>query len=165
MSLEETEINVGGVSFKGVYIAIVLGFVSTIGGAIWTASELYSRLEAVEAYEIPDTTPLHEDIQLIKQELEDQDIKSLQGKLAELGVNLKTIIEQQKELLAIKERVVQSEKDVDAMKTTIAEAKLIVSKVEGFESYLKQFEAKVDSVGKEIDDIWLGMDELSNPLN
>jgi len=51
------------------------------------------------------------------------------------------------------------------MKTTIAEAKLIVSKVEGFESYLKQFEAKVDSVGKEIDDIWLGMDELSNPLN
>ena len=103
MSLEETEINVGGVKFKGVYIAVVLGFVSTIGGTIWTASELYSRLEAVEAYEIPDTTPLHEDIELIKQELEDNDVKSLQGKLAELGVNLKTIIEQQKDLLAIKE--------------------------------------------------------------
>ena len=112
MSLEETEINVGGVKFKGVYIAVVLGFVSTIGGTIWTASELYSRLEAVEAYEIPDTTPLHEDIELIKQELEDNDVKSLQGKLAELGVNLKTIIEQQKDLLAIKERVVQAEKDV-----------------------------------------------------
>ncbi len=93
MSLEETEINVGGVKFKGVYIAVVLGFVSTIGGTIWTASELYSRLEAVEAYEIPDTAPLHEEIQLIKQELEDNDVKSLQGKLAELGTNLKTIIE------------------------------------------------------------------------
>ena len=92
MALEETEINVGGVKFKGVYIAVVLGFVSTIAGTIWTASELYSRLEAVEAYEIPDTTPLHEDIELIKQELEDNDVKSLQGKLAELGTNLKTII-------------------------------------------------------------------------
>ena len=132
MSLEETEINVGGVKFKGVYIAVVLGFVSTIGGTIWTASELYSRLEAVEAYEIPDTTPLHEDIELIKQELEDNDVKSLQGKLAELGVNLKTIIEQQKDLLAIKERVVQAEKDVEAMRTTVAEAKLIVGKVDGF---------------------------------
>jgi len=165
MSLEETEINVGGVSFKGVYIAIVLGFVSTIGGAIWTASELYSRLEAVEAYEIPDIAPLHEKVELITKELEDQDITSLQGKLAELGVNLKTIIEQQRDLLAIKERVIQAEKDVEAMKTTVTEAKLIVGKVEGFESYLKQFEAKIEKVDKEIDDIWLGMDELSNPLN
>ena len=165
MSLEETEINVGGVKFKGVYIAVVLGFVSTIGGTIWTASELYCRLEAVEAYEIPDTTPLHEDIELIKQELEDNDVKSLQGKLAELGVNLKTIIEQQKDLLAIKERVVQAEKDVEAMRTTVAEAKLIVGKVDGFENYLKQFETKIEKVDKEIDDIWLGMDELSNPLN
>ena len=165
MSLEETEINVGGVKFKGVYIAVVLGFVSTIGGTIWTASELYSRLEAVEAYEIPDIAPLHEEIQLIKQELEDNDVKSLQGKLAELGTNLKTIIEQQKELLAIKERVIQAEKDVEAMRTTVAEAKLIVGKVEGFENYLKQFETKIEKVDKEIDDIWLGMDELSNPLN
>ena len=165
MSLEETEINVGGVKFKGVYIAVVLGFVSTIGGTIWTASELYSRLEAVEAYESPDTAPLHEEIQLIKQELEDNDVKSLQGKLAELGTNLKTIIEQQKELLAIKERVIQAEKDVEAMRTTVAEAKLIVGKVEGFEKYLKQFETKIEKVDKEIDDIWLGMDELSNPLN
>ena len=165
MSLEETEINVGGVKFKGVYIAVVLGFVSTIGGTIWTASELYSRLEAVEAYEIPDTAPFHEEIELIKQELEDNDVKSLQGKLAELGTNLKTIIEQQKDLLAIKERVVQAEKDVEAMRTTVAEAKLIVGKVDGFENYLKQFETKIEKVDKEIDDIWLGMDELSNPLN
>ena len=95
----------------------------------------------------------------------DNDVKSLQGKLAELGTNLKTIIEQQKDLLAIKERVVQAEKDVEAMRTTVAEAKLIVGKVDGFENYLKQFETKIEKVDKEIDDIWLGMDELSNPLN
>ena len=51
------------------------------------------------------------------------------------------------------------------MKTTVTEAKLIVGKVEGFENYLKQFDGKLDKVDKEIDDIWLGMDELSNPLN
>ena len=52
MSLEETEVNVGGVKFKGMHIAIVLGIISSIAGTIWTASSIYSRLEAVEAYEI-----------------------------------------------------------------------------------------------------------------
>ena len=139
MSLEDTEINVGGVKFKGIYLAVVFGFVTTISGAIWTASELYSRLEAVEAYDIPDTTELHEQVELIKQELEDQNISELQGKLTELGVNLTTIIDQQKELLLIKERVVQAEKDVESMRTTVQEAKLVVKQVEDFDSFLKTF--------------------------
>ena len=82
MSIEDTEIRVGGASFKGIHIAIVFGIVSSIAGAIWTASSIYSRLEAVEAYEIPDTAPLVEEVHLIKQELEDNDISQLQGKLA-----------------------------------------------------------------------------------
>ena len=35
--------------FKGVYVAVVVSFASTIAGGIWTASEFFSRLEAQEA--------------------------------------------------------------------------------------------------------------------
>jgi len=49
VSLESTELKIGDTSFKGVWIAIVLGIGSTIGGGVWTASSLYSRLEAGEA--------------------------------------------------------------------------------------------------------------------
>ena len=44
MALEDLEVNVGGTSIKGVWIAIVLTFGSTIGGGIWAASQFFSQL-------------------------------------------------------------------------------------------------------------------------
>ena len=42
--LEDLEVNVGGTSIKGVWIAIVLTFGSTIGGGIWAASQFFAQL-------------------------------------------------------------------------------------------------------------------------
>lgn len=158
MSLEETTLTIGGQSFKGVWIAIVLGIGSTIGGGVWTASSLYSRLEAVEAVSIPDIKPLSESITLIQQELEANDVSQLQGKLAELGVNLKTIAEQQQKLLLISDRVSEMEQKVIAMQTTVTKAELVTDQVKGFDK-------DVAVVKREIQDLWDGMDYLSNPLN
>ena len=65
MSLAETELTIGGKSFKGVYIAILLSLATTLGGGVWTASSLYARLEAVEAVTVPSIVPLEEKILLI----------------------------------------------------------------------------------------------------
>ena len=164
MSIEETEINVGGVSFKGMHIAVVFAIISSIAGAIWTASSIYSRLEAVEAYEIPDTTEIVEQVELIKQELEDNDISQLQGKLATLQVNLQTIVEQQQKLLLIQERVVVAEKTVTEMETEVEKAELAVERIDKFDEYLKTMESRFQKTGKEIDDLWEGLDALANPL-
>jgi len=69
MGLEDTEIKIGGTCFKGVYVAIVLSLATSLGGVFWSASSLYSRLEAVESITIPDVQPLHESLQLIEQQL------------------------------------------------------------------------------------------------
>jgi len=166
MSLAETELSVGGVKLKGVYIALLMTVVSTIGGTIWTASTLYGRLEGVEktANKVSAITPIEEKIALIEQQLSDNDISNLQTKLTELGTNLSTIITAQGELLALKERVVEVEKSVSDMKSTIASAELIVGKVDGFESQIKAYEATNKKVNREIDDLWRGMDDLANPL-
>ncbi|HAZ79980.1 MAG TPA: hypothetical protein DCX08_08605 [Porticoccaceae bacterium] len=168
MSLEETELKIGGTSFKGVYIAILFSLATTLGGGVWTASSLYSRLESVESRSIPDITPLEEriltdkqallsEIDLIKQELSDNDVSQLQGKLATLGVNLQTIIDQQDKLLLIDDNVNDLEKDIEAMKGTVAQAEVITKSI-------GDVNGKLSSLKREVEELWQGLDYLSNPL-
>ena len=158
MSLEETELKIGGASFKGVYLAIVLSLATSLGGGVWTASSLYSRLQGVESQVIPDVTPISEEIGLIKQQLADNDVSQLKAKLAELGANLTTIMEQQQKLLTIQAQVTDLEKDIEAMRGTVTEAKLLADGV-------KDIKKSVKVTQTEIEDLWKGLDYLSNPLN
>jgi hypothetical protein len=158
VSLEDTELKIGNTSFKGVYIAILFSLATTLGGGVWTASSLYSRLEAVEATVVPDIVPLEEKVLLIEQELDANDVSKLQGKLAELGVNLKTIAGQQEKLLSVKEEVKELKESTIQMQTTVEKAELILDKVD-------KFDVEVNRMKKEIQDLWDGMDYLSNPLN
>ena len=66
MSLEDTELKIGGTSFKGVYIAILLSLATTLGGGVWTASSLYSRLQDVESLSIPNIKPIQEEVALVQ---------------------------------------------------------------------------------------------------
>lgn len=155
--IEDSELKIGGQTFKGAWIAVVLAIGSTIGGGVWTASSLYSRLEAVEAVQVPDVSPLHESIQLIEQQLKDNDISHLSAKLATLGTNLTTISSQQEKLLEIATSVNNLEKEIEAMKSTVKQAELISDSIGDVDERMKV-------IMKEIDDIWLGLDAVAMPL-
>mgnify|MGYP000597725703 FL=1 len=155
--IEDSELKIGGQTFKGAWIAVVLAIGSTIGGGVWTASSLYSRLEAVESVSVPDVAPLHESIQLIEQQLEDNDISHLSAKLATLGTNLVTISTQQEKLLEVTTDVSKLEKDIETIKATVKKAELISES-------LGDTDDRIKIIMKELDDIWLGMDALSMPL-
>jgi|TARA_R110000851_G_scaffold46283_1_gene112649 uncharacterized coiled-coil DUF342 family protein len=157
MSLAETELTIGGTSFKGVYIAILLSLATTLGGGVWTASSLYARLEAVEKKTIPDISPLQKKILLVEQQLEANNVSQLQGKLSELGVNLLTIKDQQEELLGIKETVIDLEKDIETMRSTVKQAELITAKSEGIDE-------RILAIGRDLDSVWEALDYVSNPL-
>ena len=138
MSLESTELKIGNTSFKGVWIAIVLGIGSTIGGGVWTASSLYSRLEAVESRQIPNITPIREN-------------------LATLGTRLETLLSQQEKLLELNTDVSTPSNEIEAMKATVAKAEIIINDI-------GDTEVKFKALTKEVEDLWQGMDYLSNPL-
>ncbi len=176
MSLADAELKIGGVSFKGVYIAILLSLATTLGGGVWTASSLYSRLESLEAQKIPKLGPLEEslltteqnlktEIELIKQELVANDVSQLQGKLASLGANLQTIAEQQGKLLLIGEKVADLENEIQRMKGVVAAAEVATNALKDGKTDKNRVEDKLKKIEKEIDDLWSGMDYLSNPLN
>ena len=157
MSLADTELSIGGVKLKGIYIAVVFSLATTIGSFIWAASSLYGRLETVEAVQVPDVTPLHESIQLIEQQLKDNDISQLSAKLATLGTNLITISSQQERLLEITTSVSKLEKDIETMRAIVAKAELVVEDV-------NKIKANWDTAKTEYDDIWQALDALAMPL-
>ena len=139
MSLESTELKIGDTSFKGVWIAIVLGIGSTIGGGVWTASSLYSRLEAVESRQIPNITPIREN-------------------LATLGTRLETLLGQQEKLLELNTDVSKLSNDIEAMKATVTKAEIIINDI-------GDTEVKFKTLTKEVEDLWQGMDYLNaSPL-
>jgi uncharacterized coiled-coil protein SlyX len=134
MSLEDTELTIGGTKLRGVWIAIVLSIGTTLAGGIWAVAEFYGRIESVEAAVAGNGDTAQ--------------------KLVVLGTNLETIMENQKQLLDLRDRIAEVEK-------TTVENDLLV----------KQFKEKVDGISgrfkkinREIDDIWKGLDALSNPL-
>ena len=138
MSLEKSELNINGTSFKGVWIAIVMTIGTSIGGTVWTASSLYSRLEALESKKIPDISPLREN-------------------LGTLGTRLDTLLSQQEKLLELNTDVSKLANEIEAMKGTVAKAEIIIEDIGDVDS-------KIKTLTKEVEDLWQGMDYLSNPL-
>lgn len=170
--MENLELDVGGTKIKGVWIAIVLSFASTIGGGIWTASEFFGRLSAQEeavqeALSIKDLFDSFEKqsndqinghkntIEVMQQQLNDNDVAGLQGKLATLGANLEQIMKRQSELLDLRDKIAEIEK-VSSERAIKNEAQL---------EKLTQYDDDMKRIKREVDDLWSGMDALSNPLN
>jgi chromosome segregation ATPase len=171
MALEDLELNVAGTQIKGVWIGILLAFSSTIGGGIWTASEFFSRLEALESSvidAISETAVVQgrfEDlresqserlqgyqvaISNMEQQLADNNISELQGKLAELGTNLEAIMKAQQDLLDLRDRIAAVEK-------SNAEAVLTVNnRVQS----LEKTERVLKRVDTEIENLWQALDSL-----
>ncbi len=164
--MDNIELDVGGTKFKGIWIAVLFSFASTIGGGIWAASEFFSRIEILEEAVAEsedvsgtwaeDKKVLMADLAVLQQQLVDNDVSSLQGKLAELGSVLGAIMERQKELLALQERIVEVEKEVTAMATIVQKAEMVTQNAEQVNNRLQKAE-------REINDLWEGMDYLSNP--
>ncbi len=174
MSLEDLELNVGGTSIKGVWIAIVLTFGSTIGGGIWAASQFFSELNEQSESVVAATSQadglatrfddLREansqrlqamDVKLsnMEQAMTAADVENLQGKLAELGANLMQIMDAQQELLDIRDRISSVEK-------TSSETEIRVS---GKLESLQTLDDRLKRYERDMDDIWMAID-ATNPL-
>jgi len=175
MALEDIEVNVGGTNFKGVWLAILVSFASTIGGGIWAASEFFSRLENQEEAVVEATSEaevlaarfadlkesstarlatFEKEVEMMQQQLEDNNVSGLSAKLAELGTNLETIMKQQQELLNIRDKV-------EDIGKTVAANDILVS---GIKERFANYDRNMSKFQRDLDDAWKAMDALSNPL-
>jgi septation ring formation regulator EzrA len=117
-----------------VWIAIVMSIGTTVGGGIWATAEFFGRIEAVE--------------QAVSGNGDTAE------KLTVLGTNLATIMENQKQLLDLRDRIAEVEK-------TTGENDLLVKQ---FDEKVKSIDTNFSKINREIDDLWRGLDAASNPL-
>ena len=134
MSLEDTELTIGGTKLRGVWIAIIMSIGTTVGGGIWATAEFFGRIEAVE--------------QAVSGNGDTAE------KLTVLGTNLATIMENQKQLLDLRDRIAEVEK-------TTGENDLLVKQ---FDEKVTSIDTSFSKINREIDDLWRGLDAASNPL-
>lgn len=174
MALEDVEVNVGGTSIKGVWIAIVMTFGSTIGGGIWAASQFFAQLNEQSEAVISATAQadalatrfddlrdanairlqdMDKKLSNMEQAMTAADVENLQGKLAELGANLVQIMDAQQELLDIRDRISTVEK-------TSSETELRVS---GKLDSLSTLDERLKRFERDMDDLWMAID-ATNPL-
>lgn len=164
MGIEDVELDIGGTKFKGVYIAILLSFATTIGGGIWAASEFVSRIDNLESgleeavAAIPDIEPLSQELVAIQTKITDNDLGHLQGKLAELSTLLDNIRARQQEVL---DQAAISTAKVNDMEKDWIEVRNEYAKMADM---IKKFEQDIARFKKEVDDLWKGLDAASSPL-
>ena len=181
--LDEAEVSVGGFKLKGAWIVVALSIIAPIGGGIWATAEFFGRIDSLESVvndiSIPDLAPLQESFAVLRSEfdaivsefggtgtrldtriavmedqLESQDITQLQGRLAELATNLQTIMNQQQQLLDLRDRVESAERIV------LENQRLSEDTLEA----VQEFAEDVDRFSQEVDDLWEAFDAVSNPL-
>jgi len=149
--MEDTELKIGGFTFKGWYIAAALPILSALSGGIYFGYDTIQRFYAVEAgiEEVVEksasfdstSVALSSRIQALEQAVQDNDVRGLNARLSQIGTQMQTILEQQRVLLDLRSQIERS--------TTITEG----------------LGDTLDTLQTEIDDIWKAYDSLvDNPL-
>jgi hypothetical protein len=136
---DETELKVGGFTFKGVYLAAALPLLGSLSGGIYYGYDVVNRFWGVEesVIEVLDATSR---IQALEQTIGDNNVSGLNAQLSQISTQMVTILEQQRTLLDLRSKVERAE--------------LITN---GIDSRLQALQADIDST-------WDAIDALEKPL-
>ena len=140
---EEAETNglrIAGFDIKGWWLAAALPVLSGLSGTIYVGYDTVNRFWAVEE-SVEGVLGVESRVQTLEQAIQDNDVRGLAPKLSAISTQMGTILEQQKELMALRSMVEKS----DAVTS-------------GLEGKLQKYDA-------EIEDLWKAMDDLiRNPM-
>jgi len=131
--------SIGGFDISGWMLAVAVPVVSSIGGGAWYVFDLQSRFIAVEE-NITVVLDVESRVQTLEQAAADSDLRGLSSRLSELSTQMNTILENQRQLLDLRQRVDQS----TVVTNTLSQ--------------------DLDRYDTEIEDLWRAVDALDRPL-
>ena len=142
MSDEEKEgvsFSIGGYPISGWMVAVALPVLSAVGGSVWYVFDLQSRFIGVEE-SVGAILDVEARVQSLEQAAADGDLRGLASRLSGLSTQMNTILEQQRELLDLRQRVDRAGVITDNLSQDL------------------------NRYNVEIEDIWRAMDALNQPL-
>jgi hypothetical protein len=142
MSDEEKEgvsFSIGGYPISGWMVAVALPVLSAVGGGAWYIFDLQSRFLGVEE-SVSAILDVEARVQTLEQAAADGDLRGLASRLSGLSTQMNTILEQQRELLDLRQRVDRAGVITDNLSQDL------------------------NRYNVEIEDLWRAVDALNQPL-
>ena len=138
-TVDDAEVKVGGLTFKGVYLAAALPLFGSLSGGIYYGYDVVNRFWGVEesVLEVLEATSR---IRALEQTIGDNNVSGLNTQLSQISTQMVSILEQQKTLLDLR------------------------SKVERAELITNGIDDKIQQLQSDIDSTWDAIDELGKPL-
>ena len=136
---EGVSFSIGGYPISGWMVAVALPVLSAVGGGAWYIFDLQSRFLGVEE-SVSDILNVEGRVQSLEQAAADSDLRGLSSRLSELSTQMNTILENQRQLLDLRQRVDQSTVITDNLAQDL------------------------NRYNTEIEDLWRAIDALDRPL-
>ncbi len=137
--MDDTELKVGGYTFRFVHLAFALPVFSGIAGGAYWGYDVLNRFMDVEAG-VEEVLGATARIQALEQTIGDNDVANLSAQLSAISTNMATILDQQKTLLDLR------------------------SKVERAELLTNGIDEKLRRIQDDVDSVWDAIDALEKPL-
>lgn len=136
---EGVSFSIGGYPISGWMVAVALPVLSAVGGGAWYIFDLQSRFLGVEE-SVGAILNVEGRVQSLEQAAADSDLRGLSSRLSELSTQMNTILENQRQLLDLRQRVDQSTVITDNLAQDL------------------------NRYNVEIEDLWRAVDALDRPL-
>jgi chromosome segregation ATPase len=136
---EGVSFSIGGYPISGWMVAVALPVLSAVGGGAWYIFDLQSRFLGVEE-SVSDILDVEARVQTLEQAAADSDLRNLSSRLSELSTQMNTILENQRQLLDLRQRVDQATVVTDNLSQDL------------------------NRYNVEIEDLWRAVDALNQPL-
>jgi hypothetical protein len=136
---EGVSFSIGGYPISGWMVAVALPVLSAVGGGAWYIFDLQSRFLGVEE-SVSAILDVEARVQSLEQAAADGDLRGLSSRLSQLSTQMNTILENQRELLDLRQRVDRAGVITDNLAQDL------------------------NRYNVEIEDIWRAMDALNQPL-
>jgi hypothetical protein len=136
---EGVSFSIGGYPISGWMVAVALPVLSAVGGGAWYIFDLQSRFLGVEE-SVSDILDVEARVQALEQAAVDGDLRGLASRLSGLSTQMNTILEQQRELLDLRQRVDRAGVITDNLSQDL------------------------NRYNVEIEDLWRAVDALNQPL-
>jgi chromosome segregation ATPase len=136
---EGVSFSIGGYPISGWMVAVALPVLSAVGGGAWYIFDLQSRFLGVEE-SVSSILDVEARVQTLEQAAADGDLRGLSSRLSELSTQMNTILENQRQLLDLRQRVDQATVVTDNLSQDL------------------------NRYNVEIEDLWRAVDALNQPL-
>jgi hypothetical protein len=136
---EGVSFSIGGYPISGWMVAVALPVLSAVGGGAWYIFDLQSRFIGVEE-SVGAILDVEARVQTLEQAAADSDLRNLSSRLSQLSTQMNTILENQRQLLDLRQRVDQATVVTDTLSQDL------------------------NRYNVEIEDLWRAVDALNQPL-